>query len=272
MNLRECFYRSYRYLLILLVFLLPLLRNISLPASFGNNAYAYLLRCFGGLYAAHSIDVMYVILFLVPNLFLVYMFSDLMREDCLVNYVYVFPRMGKKQKWLFRKTVQLFLQVLIAYALLFALGLLLAKAAGMRFDLFDFSILKMLLDMFFFHVWSVFLLAFLQNFLSLSYGGTQSFLLVMLLYVISLVAALSFYNAGGSSGPIIALLIPSNQMYIWHSNVPPVLGAEDLLGNPLNGFRAEYSYSILIFYSVLCYRIARSVFLRRDSVEMMKGA
>ena len=130
----------------------------------------------------------------------------------------------------------------------------------------------MLLDMFFFHVWSMFLLAFLQNFLSLSYGGTQSFLLVILLYVVSLVAALLFYDAGGVSGPIVALLIPSSQMYIWHSNIPPVLGAEDLLGNPLNGFRVEYSYSILIFYSILCYRIARSVFLRRDSVEMMKGA
>lgn len=272
MKIRRCFYRSYRYFLILLIFLLLLLRNISLPASFGNNAYAYLLRCFGGLYAVHSIDVMYVISFLVPNLFLVYMFSDLMREDCLVNYIYVFPRMEKKQKWLFQKTVQLFVQVLIAYALLFALAFLLAKSAGMRFDLFNFSILKMLLDMFFFHVWSMFLLAFLQNFLSLSYGGTQSFLLVMLLYVSSLVAALSFYGAGGVSDPIIALLVPSNQMYIWHSNIPPVFGAEDLLGNPLNGFRAEYSYIILIFYSVLCYRIARSVFLRRDSVEMMKEA
>lgn len=272
MKPRKFLYRSHRYFLILLIFLLPLLRNASLPESFNNNIFAYFIHNFGGVYATQSIDMMYLIMSVVPNLFLIYMFSDMMREDCLVNYVYVFTRMGKKQKWLFQKTAQLFLQALTTYTLLFGLSFVIAGVAGLRFHSFDFSLFKMIADIFLLNVLSIFLMIFLQNFLSLPFGSTLSFLFVMLLYLLSLIAAFIFFHTGGASNVILKLLIPSNQMYIWHMDAHAIPGAEELLNNPLNGFRVEYSLTILIIYIIVSYRIARYFFIKCDSTEMMKEA
>jgi len=268
-RIRKIFYHSSRYLLVLLIFLMPFIRNISSARFSGNNAYGYFLFCFGGLYAASSLDVMTLLLFLVPQFLLIYLFSDIMQEDCLINAIYVFPRMGKKQKWLFQKTIQIFSRIVIAFAFLFFLALILAIFSGMSFEPFNAAIFKMLLDMFFFQVLSIFLFSFLQNFLSLQYGSAQSFFLVVLLYTALLGIALVSYHSGVPAF-LLALLIPTNQMTIWHCGLPSVPGAEGLLGNPLNGFKTWYSYLILIGFSVLCYRIARHIFLQRDSIEMMK--
>ncbi len=259
-----------RYLFLLLLFLLPFLRNALMPDLFGNNAYAYLILNFGGVYPTKSVDFMTLILNVVPNLLLIYAFSDVMREDCMTSYVYVFTRMAKKQKWLFHKASQLFIHVLATYLLLYALALIIARTAKLRFSEFNGSVFLMLAMILLLNVLSMFFMVYLQNFLSLHYGGTQAFLITMLLYLIPLAIGLIFYNYSIVGNLILELFIPTNQMYLWHADCLNVPGSEMLLNNPLHGFRCPFSLLILCVYVFLEYCISRHIFLTRDAVELMK--
>lgn len=259
-----------RYLFLLLLFLVPFLRNALAPDMIGNSAYAYLILDFGGVYSTKSVDFMTLILSVVPNLLLIYAFSDVMREDCMTSYVYVFTRMAKKQKWLLRKAEQLFVNVLTVYLLLYALAFAIAWTVKLTFSGFSVSVFLMLATMLLLNVLSLFFMVYLQNFLSLHYGGTQAFLITMLLYLIPLAVGLVFYNSSIVGNLILGLFIPTNQMYLWHADCLSVPGAEMLLDNPLHGFKCTFSLVILCAYILLEYCISRHIFLTRDTVELMK--
>lgn len=272
MTMRKLIYYSGRYVFLLLVYLLPLLRNISSPNSIKENIGAYFVVNFGGIYPTKSIDIMTFIFYVIPNFVLIFVFSDIMREDCMINYIYVLTRNQKKQKWLFQKAFQLFWLVMIAYILLFVLAFIMAGTINLKLYGSGFNLFVMLTVIFFLNVLSMFFLIYLQNFLSLYYGSVQSFLYVILLYLISMVVALIFYNSGTVGNLLLELLIPTNQMYIWHSDVFTVQGAEIWLNNPLNRFTTASSVLILPVYILLEYGITRHIFLTRETFEMMKEA
>lgn len=270
-RLRKLVYYSSRYVFLLLVYLFPFLRN-ALSSNFAEkNTDVFFIANFGGLYPTKSIDIIEFIFYLVPNLILIFVFSDVMREDYLINYVYVLTRNQKKHKWLFHKAIQLFLQVFAAYVLLYLCAFIISVVAKFQFSAYWPDLLLMYVIILLLNVLSLFFMAFLQNFLSLYSGGTQSFLLVILIYTITVAAALSFYNSGAAGNFALELLVPTNQMYIWHEDCLRIHGAEYFINNPLHGFTITSSFLILSVLVLLEYWISRYIFLSHDTLEMKEA-
>ena len=96
--------------LVFLCFALAFSRNFTFCSAGKSDLLSYFALCLGGIPAFDGLDIFTILFAIVPNLMLLYCFSDFMRQDCAINYVYVFTRLGRKDKWLFQKARQLFAQ------------------------------------------------------------------------------------------------------------------------------------------------------------------
>lgn len=198
---------------------------------------------------------------------ILYCFSDIMRKDCSTNYVYVFTRLGNKGKWLSGKAQQLLFHSVFLFAVLFITAFLVGKIYGLPTSRAGFADFYMLLSMFLLNLLTIFILMFVQNFLSLRHGIAQSYLIIILFYMFSFILSLSVFNVNQDLNIFLFLLIPNNQIYLWHSGC-----AGDTLGNTLSGFRLLYSYLILIFYAGIFYLTAHHIFKKLDLAELIKEA
>ena len=227
----------------------------------------YFIMNFGGVRIGKESDIVGLILGIVPDVILIYIFSNIMLEDCKINCVYVFTRMGKKNKWLFQKTIQLFFNIVFVFMAIFLSCFMVGEIAGFRMA--EYHAFKVYLSLFVLNVLTLFVLILFQNVISLWFGRMQAFLFVILLYAFSLILAFTFYNASNIGNFCLSLLIPINKMYIWHSDCYQTHGAEWLLSNPLKNFHLLYSYSILVIYAFIIYLFARFFLLKADLAQII---
>ena len=267
MKPRRLIYLLYRYILISFVFLILYLPNVFLCRTQNLSLETYYLLNFGGFYLSKSFDIVEVIKFLVPNLFIIYMFSEIMRSECIINYVYVFIRTAKKQKWLFQITMRLFIYIATLYIWLFLLTLVIGKFAGLPLE--SDSFFKMILPLYFLNVLTIFEFVFLQNILSMKNGSALAFILIVILYAIPLIAV-SLLQQIFSLNIILYFILPTNQMYLWHTDRINISEAESFFSSPLSGFFLLNSLLILFGFIVVSYHIYRYRFIRKDMIELIK--
>lgn len=271
MKTKKLFRGSYRYPLILLVFLLPLLRAVPWGKEL-SGLFPYYALVFGGLRVGEDTNIFSILLSIVPNLLILYLFSNIMREDCEINYVYVFTRLGRKSKWLFQKTLLIFFQVFFTFLLLFLLAFVVGSLSGLRPQPLTAESLQAYPALFLCNAGTMFVLVLLQNVLSLRHGSTQAFLITLLLYIGSVIVAVVLYNTSNFGNAVLFFLPASNQMYLWHMDSAALPQMKDLFENQLKGYRLGYSYVILCAYALITYIIAQKLFQKRDLAEMMKEA
>lgn len=265
MFLRKYFHNLFKYILILICFLLMLVvtafnANVD-KLSFGS----YMIQCFGGIPKGSSLDILKVFLWLVPNFIIIYSLSDIMWEDCAINYVYVFTRLAKKETWLFRKARQILLNTLVIYFIIFILGIVIGGLFHLKafnIDIKNYSIL--FLSMYLLNVFSIYVISYAQNFISLKYGVSQSFIIAIIFYTFSILITLLAFNKNTILNYVLMFLIPNNQIYIWHEDC--------VAGNSiaLFGFYQCFSYIFFILASALTYFVSRIIFKKLDLVEMIK--
>lgn len=267
MTAKKLLYRSWRYPLTLLAFLLPVLRAAAWAKEPGSLFSCFALA-FGGLRIGDSPDLFDIILTAAPYLLALYLFSSVMRDDFKINSVYVFTRMEKKSRWLNRKTGELLLQTLAVWLMLFFMAFFTGLCSGLRCSAPSLPLAGAYLALFFCNAASFFFFVYLLNVLSLRCGAARSFLYVLLLYVGSLIAALALFNRS-RAGNLVAFLLPaSNQMYLWHEESAPFAG--DLCRNRLNGFRMADSVVIVAASAAAVYFAARRMLKKYDAVELFK--
>lgn len=233
-------------------------------AAYSDNAYFFFIKCFGG---APQQMFTSITLFaeIIPPILLLYFFSNIAYQD--VSSVYQFMRYSKKQKWLFRKFVQLFCSVFLVYSLLYLFAFLIAKVNHVFFPPLNTEYWSAMIFMFLFNGLTLFLLSFLQNMVSIRFGSQLSFLFTMALYLVPLIFVALFYHKNPVVDRILSVLIPSNQMYIWHV---------DALQNPimpnssLFGFSIEFSLLLISVYILLAYWTSRTILLRTGFLEIIK--
>jgi hypothetical protein len=266
MHINRDFGRLFRYLLILLVFLLDFFMNAKNTSLEQAGLIPYLMKSLGGISVTRNISPVLELLRQVPAIVVLYALSSLMQEDCLINYVYVFTRLSKKEKWLFHKAVQIVLKTAIIYAVLFAVCIGIGRAYGLGgtsspeqlFWLFAAYALDVL---------TISVLSFSQNFLSLRHGVAQSFLALVLFYLLSLLAGMLAFNFSPAVNDFLMLLIPVHQMYCWHAGC-----AQGTASAALKGLSLTISFLFLTGYFIVFYVAARSVFKKSDLMEMVREA
>jgi hypothetical protein len=257
-----------RYILITIAFLFLFLPNIVFCKAENQSMEAYYLLTFGGFYLSQSFDVVALIKFFVPNIFIIYMFCDIMRSECIINYVYVFTRTIKKQKWLFYETITLFLHVVVLYLWLFILAFMIGKISGLP-TIESNSFVRLIFPMYLLNTLTIFEFVFLQNILSMRNGSATAFMLIVFLYAVPLIAV-PLLHKSVYLNEIQYFILPVNQMYLWHADRMPMSGSENFLPDSLPGFSLPYSFLILLVFIVISYRIYRWYFIRKDMIELIK--
>ena len=249
----------------LLPFLLLMVRELPAGRESGNME-SYFLSVFGGPASAGG-DIALLFLELVPSVLIFYLFSGVMLEDCAINYVYVFPRMGKMGPWLRQKVLWLLAQILFTFLLAFAVGFAFGFGAGFRVKQGWILYARLLL----FQCGVLFVMSFIQNFLSLGQGRTKSFVITLIFYIASIEAGALLPKAGPAAGLIATLLPPVSQVYALHSDCPLSAGADVAYAAPIPGFTTLRTAIVLSVLFLLCYGVALTVLKKKDLSELMKG-
>lgn len=265
MALKKLLNHAYRYPLLLAVYSLPMFTNLSSGRRAGT-ADAYFLLNFGGVTGDTPTDLLMLFFKFVPPILMLYLFSTVMLEDCDISYVYVFTRMGSKTRWLHKKIIQIFFQFLTAFLFIFALCLIFSEAQGFLVQK-NCAFYVILFSLNFF---PMFLLSLLQNIISLRSGATQSFLWVLLFYMIPLLIGILLDNKNPLLSAVITLFPSSSQMVIWHSDFSRPAGFETFFGPPVPGFTILRSILVLSIAFLAVYGVARILIQRRDLTELIK--
>ena len=266
MEARKLLYGFQRYLWILAAFLFALLENLRWKDEY-NRLFSYFAYTFGGVNVEGGISFLSFLVSIVPCVIVLYMFSQIMEDDFKINCVYVFTRLGEKSTWLNRKTGELFLKILLTYLLLFSMAFLLGVCSGMYLSALTLPLIGAYLALLFCNVGTLFVFSYLQNVLSLRYGGARSFLYILILYTGSLAGAFALYGKGKAANLLVPFLPASNQMYLWHEESALFIG--NISQNQV-GFRMINSVIVLSAYAVAIYLIARRWLKKCDTLELMK--
>lgn len=253
-------------LLVPLPFLFPMIGNLPSAGEFPRMEQYFVLNFMG--FPAQGLDpslLYFVLTQLVPEIALFYLLSGTFLSDYETNAVYVFTRIGNKQRWLRQKALELFCQVCAAVLFTFLVTALFGTAAGYRFSGQGAPVyLRLLL----FQILPAFVLLFIQNFASLSLGRTQSFLLLVVFYAGSILLGGLFFNQTPIGNLLIALLPPSSQMYAWHAGSPNVVG---IPGTPLAGFTAVFSAVWMAVCFAAAYAVSSVILQKKDLIALVKG-
>lgn len=263
MFLRKSRKNIYRFSMICICFLFSLLRNISVVQVSGGDLSSYIELCFGGFPISGSFDIIAFLLWMMPNLLIIYCFSDFMKDDCLINYVYVFTRLNKKSRWLFRKSAHLLFCILILFVILLGLGFVIGRASGLPYTM-NRADYAGFLSIFFLNSLAFFYLCMIQNFLSLKWGEIPTFIVVGTIYVVSIMIAVTSFHPNRLVTVALHFLIPTHQMYIWHAD------AAVALGQTIDHLYLFESYLFLLVGICLFYAVAGFIFEKFDLLEMLK--
>ena len=259
-----------RFLIALLIYLIPLVGNLRYAGELGNSILAYSLLTFGGPQINERTDIFTFIVGIVPPFVLLYVFSDLMRQDCEISCTYVFTRYGSRKKWFLQKMLQLFLQIFITFLLLFLSATLLGLVFGLKVSSFSGPAFQAYCGLLFCNVGALFVLAFLQNVLSLWYGSTPSFLAAAILYLLGVFLAFLLYSKNPGGNLALSFFPSTCQMYLWHDDVSVPQMVHMIQPTPFTGLHLAGSYGIIALESLLIGFVGCHFFEKSDLINMLK--
>lgn len=229
----------------------------------------FFLQVFGGSLEPSSKDnnVIFAIFFFnIPWLLLLYVFAPLFQKDFEIQYVYVFTRVGSKQKWLFQKTGALFLQICLSWGLLFLLTIVVGAALGCVWR----GSALLYIQIFTLEVLGLFTLSFAQNLLSMKLGIIQSYIVALCGYAVAIFAAVAFYRNESVSGWLFPLLPTAGQMALWHADTAILPETRQLFFTGAAGFQVWKSILMDVAYIAVCY-VAAACYLRKaDLIDFVK--
>lgn len=233
--------------------------------TFDKNLPYLFLRVFKGSDLTFNILPAFLIQ-MVPSILVLYVFSGVFLADYETNYVYVFTRVGSKQKWLLQKTLELLFKIMLTYALAFAAAFVLGVFSGFSDKVNSSGIY---IKLFLFQSLTMFFMIFLENFLSLSFGRAKSFLIFMIFYFSFTTLTTQLTNTSTAGNVIVSLLPTSSQMYFWHCDSPQIQNISD--GQTINGFTSVFSFVWLTVCFAVSYLVCSIVLKKKDLIVLVKG-
>lgn len=268
------FYKKYshrilKYLFVIICFTFLLMRNILTPDIWENNGYVCFAITFGGVLPDSFTDLISLLITLVPIIAIIHIFSDYMRSDFIINYVYVFTRLGKKSKWLFQKSRQLFFEISLIYLIMFFITFVFSIGLGYKFSSINLEMFILLISLYLLNVFTMFLIIFFLNILSLKIGSVRAFMITIFAYILQLILSMLFYNNKFFTTYICALFPVSQQMYFWHNNIPIPTQLENFIQNPINEFYLIKSFVLLLFYIGITYTLSYVLINKQDLTSIV---
>lgn len=253
-------------ILAILAFFLLLHQQGSMPLD--KHMDTYFLQVFGGVRVdtTDTSVILSIFFYNIPWILFLYVFAPLFQKDFEVQYVYVFTRIGSKQKWLLQKTTQLFLQIFVSWGLLFAAAF--AFGAGFGFALRGPALLY--IQLFALQVLGIFTLSFAQNLLSIKMGITQSYIVTLCCYALAIMVGVLLYQNANVTGWLFPLLPTAGQMLLWHANAAVLPETLAVFFAGAAGFQVWKSIAVDLIYIVVLY-VGTAFYLQKaDLIDFIK--
>ncbi|MGN7472072.1 hypothetical protein [Brevibacillus sp. SAFN-007a] len=205
--------------------------------------YCLLLSGYGILQVEKIKFITPLLVWLTPQLVLVFMLGNFLSESMQQNAVYIFTRTNKRKKWLYAQLLILFLYSTIYTAVQFIVVLLSGYASGLQPGMDSHSIEAILMALLLLVMQNVFFVVAINMF-SLVVSAVQSTAMFMLAHVGGVVLAWFIHEFTPDYSGAIVYFPFTQGIYSWHSDAPVIASA--LLGDR---FRlADYSVVFSIGY------------------------
>lgn len=252
--------------LAILAFFLLLYQQGSMPLD--PHMDTYFLQVFGGVRVdtTDTSVILSVFFYNIPWILFLYVFASLFQKDFEVQYVYVFTRIGSKQRWLRQKTAELFLHICISWGLLFVAAF--AFGAGFGFALRGSALLY--IEIFVLQVLGLFTLSFAQNLLSMKMGITQSYILALCCYALAIIAGVLLYQNANVTGWLLPLFPTAGQMLLWHADAAVLPETQAVFFAGATGFSVWKSIAVEFLYIAVLY-VGTALYLQKaDLIDFVK--
>lgn len=266
MILRKLGHQGYRYLIIFVSYLLFFIWRSYDATLSGDGVLSVVLLTLGGINIISNPPFSTLLLYTIPYILTIYIYSDFMRNDFIISYTYIFPRMGEKGRWLRNTSLCMLGSISALFLILEMTAMFTGTVFGLSAVDMDVDIVKMLLSILLLNCTTMYCVILFQNILSLRLGSPISFLLTTVIYIISLY--IPFFVPELSS--IWRLLLPVNQMFILHSNRMIINTTVGLLGNPIDNFPIWFSLFFLILLAALIYVVSKHMLNNSDLSNFIK--
>lgn len=189
-------------------------------------------------------------------------------EDFQINYLYIFPRIGTKRKWLCQQTQYLFFKTAVFWALLFCIAFLYTQF---------FSFAKTQNAIFYIELYvglllSSFCIVFLENVLSLQLGAALSFIIGSSVFLFSILIGMFLYDSNPLHGWLFSIIPTLASLLQWHSDSSVL---ETVRGGyfsypALDGFTLLKSWGISFLYFIVMYLYLYKMIEKKDSMNFVK--
>lgn len=190
-------------------------------------------------------------------------------EDFQINYLYIFPRIGTKRKWLHQQTLYLLLKTAVFWALLFCIAFLYTQF---------FSFAKAQNAIFYIELYiglllSSFCIVFLENVLSLQLGAALSFIIESSVFLLSILIGMFLYDSNPLNGWLFSMMPTLASLLQWHSDSYIIKSVKDGYFSypPLNGFTLLKSWGISFLYLIVMHQYLYRMIEKKDSMNFVKG-
>lgn len=246
------------------------LRNC-LPADrWDQNGWVCMALGVGGSFSPYANDTITLLLSMVPQLVILYLYAGYFRQDFIISYTYVFTRYGKKSRWFFGRLRGLFLLVTFQYLLLYLAAFLFGLSAGYAFSP-SFEMIGMLGQSFLLNVLVTFLFVFGTNLLSMPFGETRACLFSIILYVFTFSGAVFIAQMQNSALSWLLYALPAaNAQVLWHfDRILPV--QIQAFVSDIPAFSVMGSLCVTILEILCVIALFRCALERRDLNELIGG-
>ncbi|MDD5622214.1 MAG: hypothetical protein PHQ09_03490 [Actinomycetota bacterium] len=216
------------------------------------------LLSFGHL-GLDDIIIIMILLWITPQLFLIWILRDCISSELDASAAYIFTRTKKRSGWLLSKLLFLFIINLLYWLIQFTVLYLIGIITGFGF----YNIQEGILLIFRQYVLMVLLSYFyilIVNILSLKSNVIIGFFTAVSINIISILISPFFYKYL-EKGPVLIKLLPSSQAIVtWHDSITGFSNKLGLFEFRLSGFSIIYSLVYLIIFCLAfiiygCYSI-----------------
>lgn len=243
--------------------------NSDATRQLDNSFFTNYVLTFGGIPVnGNDFNVIQFIIYLMPHLFTLYIFSRFFREDFLNSYAYIITRKQNKSSWLVMKFFSLFLNLIVINIFMGIFFILVSSIYGLNiFDLSSYQ-LKLILLNNMTYILLMLLISYVQNFISLRFGETVSFFIATAYFSISILLSSILINSNAFSNYHLILFVPSYYSLVWHQEFQ--FSDSSIFSNFGQSLTYTNSLLILVFLLVGFLLLTVSAFNKLDSLDLYK--
>lgn len=194
-----------------------------------------------------------IVICIMHNLFIIYVFSSYIKDEIHINGHYIFTRTSKKEKWIIKEYGKIFKYLTIYYFIEFILFFIVSKLKGAYIE--DFShFYKSIIILFIFNVLTSYILILISNTVSLFSNSFYGYISSIILLISDIIALNAFYNFKNFS---IINFLPLSQNLILFKKTSFI--NQEIFNKTIENYSFNISIIIMISFIIILYYISSKI-------------